>query len=74
MKPRNHAWAQLVKSDTFYMWGCPKERALQPRLGLLEDEEGEAAAEDELTDLERQVWLKFNIVMYSCIVLLVLLV
>ena len=55
---RNHAWAQLAKSDTFYVRGSPEERALQRRLGLLEDEEGEGegGAEDEPTDLEGQGW------------------
>ena len=53
---RNHAMAQLAKSDTFYVRGSPEERALQRRLGLPEDEEGvgEGVAEDELTDLEGQ--------------------
>lgn len=55
MKPRtyrNHAWAQLAKSDTFYVRGSPEERALQRRLGLLEEEED--AAEDGPSDLEAQ--------------------
>lgn len=53
MKPRtyrNHAWAQLATSDTFYVRGSPEERALQRRLGLLEEEEN--AAEDGPPDLE----------------------
>ena len=48
---RNHAWAQLAKSDTFYVRGSPQERALQRRLGLLEDEE-EIPEEEDPADLE----------------------
>lgn len=50
---RNHAWAQLATSDTFYVRGSPEERALQRRLGLL-DEEEDAPAEDGPSDLEAQ--------------------
>ncbi len=45
---RNHAWAQLAKSDTFYVRGSPEERRLQRALGL--DTDGEA--EDNGQDLE----------------------
>lgn len=50
---RNHAWAQLAKSDTFYVRGSPQERDLQRRLGLLHEEEA-TAAEDGPSDLEAQ--------------------
>ena len=56
MKPRtyrDHAWAQLAKSETFYVRGSPQERDLQRRLGLL-GEEGESGAEDGPSDLEAQ--------------------
>lgn len=49
---RNHAWAQLAKSDTFYIRGSPEERRLQTALGL--DADGEAEAEDDGPDLEAQ--------------------
>ena len=50
---RNHAWAQLAKSETFYVRSSPEERALQRRLGLLVDEE-EGGVEDGPSDLEAQ--------------------
>lgn len=49
---RNHAWAQLAKSDTFYIRGSPEERRLQTALGL--DADGDAEAEDNASDLEAQ--------------------
>ena len=56
MKPRtyrNHAWAQLAKSETFYVRGSPEERDLQRRLGLLDEEEPGVAADGD-PDLEAQ--------------------
>ena len=50
---RNHAWAQLAKSDTFYVRGSPQERHLQRRLGLLDEEEDDGA-EDGPSDVEGQ--------------------
>ena len=56
MRPRDyrsHAWAQLAKSDTFYIRGSPEERRLQRALGL--DVDGHAGdAEDAAPDLEAQ--------------------
>ncbi len=49
---RNHAWAQLAKSDTFYIRGSPEERRLQTALGL--DADGDVDAEDNDPDLEAQ--------------------
>ena len=49
---RNHAWAQLAKSDTFYIRGSPEERRLQTALGL--DADGDAADESDAPDLEAQ--------------------
>lgn len=53
MKPRtyrNHAWAQLAKSDTFYVRDPAEERRLQKALGLAEGEEEEDETRD--ADLE----------------------
>ena len=47
---RNHAWAQLAKSETFYVRGSPEERQLQKALGLIEDEGLED--EEAETDVE----------------------
>lgn len=49
---RNHAWAQLAKSDTFYIRGSPEERRLQTALGL--DADGDAEAGEDASDLEAQ--------------------
>ncbi|KAL0053639.1 hypothetical protein WJX82_008689 [Trebouxia sp. C0006] len=49
---RNHAWAQLAKSDTFYIRGSPEERRLQTALGL--DADSDAEAENDAPDLEAQ--------------------
>ncbi len=49
---RNHAWAQLAKSDTFYIRGSPEERRLQTALGL--DADSDAEAEDHAPDVEAQ--------------------
>lgn len=49
---RNHAWAQLAQSDTFYIRGSPEERRLHTALGL--DADGDAEFEDDASDLEAQ--------------------
>ena len=51
---RNHAWAQLAKSDTFYVRGSPEERRLQQALGLLDDDAHADLDEEEGQDLEAQ--------------------
>ena len=47
---RNHAWAQLAKSDTFYVRSSAEEEQLQRALGLIEDEGAEA--EEATADVE----------------------
>ena len=49
---RNHAWAQLAKSDTFYRRGSPEERELQRALGL--DVDGDLDETEGGQDLEAQ--------------------
>lgn len=49
---RNHAWAQLAKSDTFYRRGSPEERELQRALGL--DVDGDPDETEGGQDLEAQ--------------------